>query len=292
LDPGESWLLEPTKLDDAGFLWSAGIKLGVKPGSWSHLNEWFGPVLALMSSVNLAQALVLQNSTSFGLTAGISSLNENECNYWAANVEAGNLYINRGITGAVVSRQPFGGWKQSSVGPTAKAGGPHYLEQLRTWSPLLDLKDFKESAESWMSSIGTVISSTSEIAAELNYSRYRPYSTGILVRVDERTDLKSIALLEWLRANFDLNIFISSGGSTHEVFDQLAVQHDRIEKVRWLSSEEVPELALLELGISIDKREIADSAAVEMPRWLREQSISITNHRYGNIGAAPQVTLH
>jgi len=292
LDPGESWLLEPTKLDDAGFLWSAGIKLGVKPGSWSHLNEWFGPVLALMSSVNLAQALVLQNSTSFGLTAGISSLDENECNYWAANVEAGNLYINRGITGAVVSRQPFGGWKQSSVGPTAKAGGPHYLEQLRTWSPLLDLKDFKESAESWMSSIGTVISSTSEIAAELNYSRYRPYSTGILVRVDERTDLKSIALLEWLRANFDLNIFISRGGSIHEVFDQLAVQHDRIEKVRWLSSEEVPELALLELGISIDKREIADSAAVEMPRWLREQSISITNHRYGNIGAAPQVTLH
>ncbi|MCX6403880.1 MAG: aldehyde dehydrogenase family protein, partial [Actinobacteria bacterium] len=232
-----------------GYLWSAGIKLGVRPGSWSHLNEWFGPVLGLMSSANLDQAIALQNSTSFGLTAGIASLDEDECNHWAANVEAGNLYINRGITGAIVSRQPFGGWKQSSVGPTAKAGGPHYLEQLRIWSPLLDLRNFKESAESWMSSIGDVVAPTAKITAELNYSRYRPYSTGILVRVDEKTDPKSIELLEWLQSHFDLNIFISDNGTTEDFLEQIRQQNNRIEKVRWRSSEPAPEFELLELGI-------------------------------------------
>jgi RHH-type proline utilization regulon transcriptional repressor/proline dehydrogenase/delta 1-pyrroline-5-carboxylate dehydrogenase len=48
-------------------------------------------------------------------------------------VQAGNLYVNRGITGAIVQRQPFGGWKRSSVGPGAKAGGPNYLIGLGTW---------------------------------------------------------------------------------------------------------------------------------------------------------------
>jgi len=292
LDAGESWLLEPKQLDEAGFLWSAGIKLGVQPGSWSHLNEWFGPVLGLMNSASLEQAVTWQNATSFGLTAGISSLDENECNYWAANVEAGNLYINRGITGAIVSRQPFGGWKQSSVGPTAKAGGPHYLEQLRVWPALREVDDFLESADLWMKSVGLVVTPTANITAELNYSRYRPYSNGILVRVNPDTDRKSIEVLEWLQSHFDLNIFISDNGTTEDFLEQVRQQNNRIEKVRWLSSEPAPELELLELGISVDRREIANNARVEMPRWLREQSVSITNHRYGNIGAAPQVTLH
>jgi RHH-type proline utilization regulon transcriptional repressor/proline dehydrogenase/delta 1-pyrroline-5-carboxylate dehydrogenase len=50
--------------------------------------------------------------------------------------QAGNLYVNRPITGAIVCRQPFGGWKASSVGPGAKAGGPNYVLQLARWSQL------------------------------------------------------------------------------------------------------------------------------------------------------------
>jgi RHH-type proline utilization regulon transcriptional repressor/proline dehydrogenase/delta 1-pyrroline-5-carboxylate dehydrogenase len=51
-------------------------------------------------------------------------------------VQAGNLYVNRGITGAVVRRQPFGGWKRSTVGASAKAGGPNYLLTLGDWRPV------------------------------------------------------------------------------------------------------------------------------------------------------------
>ena len=54
---------------------------------------------------------------------------------WLDRVEAGNLYVNRGITGAIVQRQPFGGWKRSAVGAGAKAGGPNYLFGLGDWMP-------------------------------------------------------------------------------------------------------------------------------------------------------------
>ncbi|MDO5619199.1 proline dehydrogenase family protein [Kocuria sp.] len=133
LDDGETWLLEPKQLDDSGRLWRPGIKKGVKPGSFFHLTEVFGPVLGLMQAKDLDQALEWQNAVEYGLTAGIHSLDTTEVERWLDGVEAGNLYVNRGITGAIVQRQPFGGWKKSSVGLGAKAGGPNYLAQLGTW---------------------------------------------------------------------------------------------------------------------------------------------------------------
>jgi RHH-type transcriptional regulator, proline utilization regulon repressor / proline dehydrogenase / delta 1-pyrroline-5-carboxylate dehydrogenase len=69
----------------------------------------------------------LVNATPYGLTSGLCSLDEREQVRWAERVHAGNLYINRPITGAVVRRQPFGGHKASSYGPGAKAGGPNYV---------------------------------------------------------------------------------------------------------------------------------------------------------------------
>ena len=127
LDPGESWLLQPYPLDAAGLQWSPGVKLGVRSGSWSHQHEWFGPVFGVMVAPNFSTAIKWQNRTDFGLTAGLQSLDEAECELWMDRMEAGNLYINRGTTGAIVNRQPFGGWRRSSVGPTAKAGGHHYV---------------------------------------------------------------------------------------------------------------------------------------------------------------------
>src|SRR5690606_2405619 len=59
--------------------------------------------------------------------------NPDDLAQWLDGVQAGNLYVNRGITGAIVQRQPFGGWKRSSVGPGAKAGGPNYLIGLGSW---------------------------------------------------------------------------------------------------------------------------------------------------------------
>jgi RHH-type proline utilization regulon transcriptional repressor/proline dehydrogenase/delta 1-pyrroline-5-carboxylate dehydrogenase len=133
LEPGERWLLEPRRLDETGRLWSPGIKTGVAPGSHFHLTEVFGPVLGIMRADTLEEAIELQNAVDFGLTAGIHSLDAGEAALWLDRVEAGNAYINRGITGAIVRRQPFGGWKKSSVGLGSKAGGPRYLQQFGTW---------------------------------------------------------------------------------------------------------------------------------------------------------------
>jgi RHH-type proline utilization regulon transcriptional repressor/proline dehydrogenase/delta 1-pyrroline-5-carboxylate dehydrogenase len=133
LDEGEEWLLEPSPARDNPQLWSPGIKLGVRPGSFFHRTECFGPVLGLMRAEDLDQAIALANATSFGLTSGIQSLDDREIARWIDRLEAGNLYVNRPITGAMVGRQPFGGWKASSVGPGAKAGGPNYVLQLARW---------------------------------------------------------------------------------------------------------------------------------------------------------------
>ncbi|WP_312173876.1 aldehyde dehydrogenase family protein, partial [Microbacterium sp.] len=121
LDRGERWLVEPKKLDDEGRQWTPGVKVGVAPGSTTHLTEFFGPVLGIMHAKDLDEAIRLQNAVDYGLTAGIHSLDSAEVATWLDRVEAGNLYVNRGITGAIVQRQPFGGWKRSAVGAGAKA---------------------------------------------------------------------------------------------------------------------------------------------------------------------------
>ena len=133
LDEGEEWLLAPRQLAADGSLWSPGIKLGVRRGSFFHITECFGPVLGLMRAENLDDAIDLANGTPFGLTSGIQSLDDRDVERWIDRIEAGNLYVNRPITGAIVGRQPFGGWKGSSVGPGAKAGGPNYVLQLARW---------------------------------------------------------------------------------------------------------------------------------------------------------------
>ena len=129
----EEWLVEPRQLDDTGTLWSPGIRTGVAPGSYFHLTEFFGPVLGIMHAKTLEEAIRFQNAVDYGLTAGLQSLDSDELAEWLDTVEAGNLYVNRGITGAIVERQPFGGWKRSSVGAGTKAGGPNYLYGLGSW---------------------------------------------------------------------------------------------------------------------------------------------------------------
>lgn len=129
LDKGEKWLVKPQQDPNNPNLWSPGVKLGVKPGSYSHQTEFFGPVLSVMRAKNLEDAIHIANGTPYGLTSGLQSLDEREKEIWMENIEAGNCYINRGTTGAIVRRQPFGGTKGSSFGNAAKAGGPNYVMQ-------------------------------------------------------------------------------------------------------------------------------------------------------------------
>ncbi|KQV02513.1 1-pyrroline-5-carboxylate dehydrogenase [Microbacterium sp. Root322] len=218
LEKGERWLVEPRKLDEDGKQWTPGVKTGVREGSYFHLTEFFGPVLGIMHAKDLDEALRLQNAVDYGLTAGIHSLDSEEVATWLDRVEAGNLYVNRGITGAIVQRQPFGGWKRSAVGAGAKAGGPNYLFGLGEWAPadlpaaapsaavvpvvaaLLDAAGAEVDAaeaewlhraaasdeRAWVDEFGAV-SDKSGLGVERNLFRYRPVAVD--VRIAENSPL-------------------------------------------------------------------------------------------------------
>ncbi|WP_062133798.1 proline dehydrogenase family protein [Demequina aestuarii] len=132
LDGDETWWVEPRRLADG--LWTPAVRGWVEPGAFLHRIECFGPVLGIMRARDLDHAIALVNAVDYGLTSGIHTLDEDEIRQWVDSVEAGNLYVNKGTTGAIVQRQPFGGWKRSVVGPTVKAGGPHYVGTLTGWA--------------------------------------------------------------------------------------------------------------------------------------------------------------
>jgi RHH-type proline utilization regulon transcriptional repressor/proline dehydrogenase/delta 1-pyrroline-5-carboxylate dehydrogenase len=89
--------------------------------------EIFGPVLAVMRARNFEEALRLANDSSYALTGGLYSRSPVNIETARGAFDVGNLYVNRPITGALVSRQPFGGYRLSGLG--TKAGGEDYLEQ-------------------------------------------------------------------------------------------------------------------------------------------------------------------
>jgi RHH-type transcriptional regulator, proline utilization regulon repressor / proline dehydrogenase / delta 1-pyrroline-5-carboxylate dehydrogenase len=84
-------------------------------------------VLAVMRARDLDQALRIANGTPYALTGGVFSRSPANVERVRHEFRVGNLYINRKITGALVDRQPFGGFKLSGIG--SKAGGPDYLHQ-------------------------------------------------------------------------------------------------------------------------------------------------------------------
>lgn len=130
LEHGEHWLVMPTQQGDNPCLYSPGVKWNVTPGNFTHKTELFGPVLGVMSYRRLEEAIEIVNATGYGLTSGLESLDDREQQVWKQRIRAGNLYINRPTTGAIVLRQPFGGMGKSAFGPGTKAGGPNYVTML------------------------------------------------------------------------------------------------------------------------------------------------------------------
>jgi RHH-type transcriptional regulator, proline utilization regulon repressor / proline dehydrogenase / delta 1-pyrroline-5-carboxylate dehydrogenase len=112
---------------EEGFFVGPTIVSGVRPGSRLAREEIFGPVLSVFRAGSFDEALALANDTEFALTAGVVSRSPANIRLAAGELRAGNVYVNRAITGAVVGRQPFGGYGLSGVG--SKAGGPDYLLQ-------------------------------------------------------------------------------------------------------------------------------------------------------------------
>ncbi|WIE66248.1 bifunctional proline dehydrogenase/L-glutamate gamma-semialdehyde dehydrogenase [Curtobacterium sp. MCLR17_036] len=198
LGAGESWAVEPEQLDETGKLWSPGVRQGVRRGSAFHRTEYFGPILGMMTADSLDEAIDIVNEVDYGLTSGLHSLDPAEIGRWLSRIEAGNLYVNRGITGAIVRRQPFGGWKKSAVGAGTKAGGLNYLLGLGSWTPAVATEGSAVSApvsafaratgvtsesldralasdeQAWSTLFGTA-ADVSALSAERNIARYLPF---------------------------------------------------------------------------------------------------------------------
>ena len=129
LEPHEEWVLKPKFVNDNPHLMTPAIKYGTKKGDFTHMNELFAPLLSVMRAKDLHEAIDIVNSTGYGLTAGFESLDEREWEYFHTHIEAGNIYINKPTTGAIVLRQPFGGVKKSAIGFGRKVGIYNYITQ-------------------------------------------------------------------------------------------------------------------------------------------------------------------
>ena len=313
LDAGESWLVQPERRGDGvdgPELWSPGVRLGVRPFSWAHMTEWFGPVLAVMRARDLDEALAWQNAVPFGLTAGLSALDPAEHRRWAGAVEAGNLYINRTITGAVVGRQPFGGWKRSSRGPTAKTGGPNSLLALRRWRdptgatipPVAATNSYRRW---WERHFGR----STELAglhAESNELRYRPHPAGILVRagadVDDAQLERALAASEVTGTPVQFSVSAARPVLRRSAAP-VAVESEEALAARWADrvggasaggagasrlrllgpTSPVVYEAAAAAGCSVLDEPICSCGRIELVRWLREQVVTRSLHRYGNV---------
>ena len=120
-------LLERPIPVNGGHFTSLAIFTGILPEHRLAREEIFGPVLAVMKARDFQEALTLANDTSYALTGAVFSRSPANIAHATREFRTGNLYINRGCTGAIVGRHPFGGFKLSGMG--SKTGGPDYLLQ-------------------------------------------------------------------------------------------------------------------------------------------------------------------
>lgn len=334
----EFWALQPKVSSDNPHLVSPGILWNVSQQSYCYKNELFGPVLGVMPYDTIEEAVRIVNQTDFGLTAGIHSLDDREVDIWRESIRAGNLYINRGTTGAIVLRQPFGGMAKSAIGPGIKVGGHNYtLEfsnsseigypearlanapEITAFEPLMESfpggltseseKDILASFESAAYEYQALYGQTEDyfqIRGETNQNRYLRMQS-ILVRIEARDDAFSIFsrlfnaklsgsktivsvasdcsddFREWMRLNAPLI------GMTYQEESQAAIATDisNYERIRFASPEAVSdrlaEKAAAE-GIYIACEKPHIDGRVELILYFREQSVSHSYHRYGNLG--------
>ena len=120
-------LLQRSDIPEGGWYVGPTVVVTDQPGCKVATEEIFGPLLVCMRAGGFEEALALAGDTDYALTGGLFSRSPAHIRQTGEEFRAGNLYINRGITGALVGRQPFGGYGLSGVG--SKAGGPDYLLQ-------------------------------------------------------------------------------------------------------------------------------------------------------------------
>ena len=282
LEAGEHWLVMPTRIPGDLPTWSPGVRMGVRPGSWFHLTECFGPVLGIMRADSLDHAIQLQNAPAYGLTGGLHSLDPVEIDRWLEGVEVGNAYVNRHITGAIVQRQPFGGWKASSIGPGHKPGGPNHLHDYGQWTEsdaARSSTQIESSFEAAWTSNFSLANDPTALASEINALRYRPLTTVVLLGGSD-ADIE-IARAAGRVTGVELVIANDEAGAL-AVLESATVRHFlRVRAPAGVSTTLLRRAH--ELGVVVDQSPLTGSGAAELPHWLLEQSISRTMHRYGRL---------
>jgi RHH-type proline utilization regulon transcriptional repressor/proline dehydrogenase/delta 1-pyrroline-5-carboxylate dehydrogenase len=320
-------------------LWTPGIKYGVQPGNYTHMTEFFGPVLGVMRFEKLTEAVARVNQTGYGLTSGLESLDEREWDYWKNHVRAGNLYLNRVTTGAVVLRQPFGGLGKSAFGPGLKAGGPSYVAQLmnfvdsdagksegRPENPALaslaqglESRQHPEASRVLRAALSYERAFREEFGREHdhfklvgqdNFRRYLPIPS-IRVRVHPADTAFDIIARACAGRVAGCHLTVSSPpGQAHpavtlledlteswagaiefveETDEQLAraLRDGQADRVRFAAPDRASEPVLAaagEMGGIAVCTSVSAEGRLELLWYLREQSISIDYHRYGNLG--------
>ena len=294
LEQGEKWLVEPRERPGSrrgaeGDLltsrrWTPGVRIGVTEGSWFHQTECFGPVLGVIRADDLDHAIRIQNGTPFGLTGGLHSLDDAEIEHWLERVEVGNAYVNRQITGAIVQRQPFGGWKRSSMGGAPKAGGPHYVHALlRPEAVSIDVDAAAASYEQdWTEHFATGHDFTG-LRSESNVLRHVPVRH-VLVRAGGDTPPGALDAVQ--RAASITGVTVTVSDASTESDEALASRIDDLAPDRFRALTAVSDdlaRACHTRDIAVDHAPISANGLLELPHWLREQAISRTLHRYGSI---------
>ena len=323
LEPGESWLVAPEFLDEKKYILKPTVKWGVKPESFTFKNELFAPLLSVVCIDDLEQGIEYASSSEYGLTSGLQSLNEEEHRLWKSKIEAGNLYINRGITGAIVRRQPFGGMKRSAFGGGIKAGGPNYVscfvefEELNLpaanhseWSQLLADESEKNrlnyAYESFNKAWKDEFSQEKDISniyGEENIFRYLPLKN-VGFRVQAEDNLSDILLIIYgsYIAKTPMIISISSENPYQSEIEKTALAlsgikvivqtetefietMDSFERIRVCSPDLSDEMynKAAKLGKHIANIKPLAEGRLELLHYLKEQSVSFEYHRYGSI---------
>jgi RHH-type proline utilization regulon transcriptional repressor/proline dehydrogenase/delta 1-pyrroline-5-carboxylate dehydrogenase len=278
-------------------------------------------VLGLVRVADLDEALAVHHGSGFGLTGGLHSLDPGEVERWLAAVQVGNAYVNRTITGAIVGRQPFGGWRASSVGPGAKAGGPGYVAQLARWADdglptrgappgpevaaLLETFERAGVADDWLRAAAASDQhwwqaelgrprDPSGLACEANERRHVPHP-GVVVRVgsvDRRALRVALALARCgTPAGWSVAVASPLDGLVHppprvETDEALAARLPDLAggRLRALDPPS-PEVLLAARRHHVDVLDdpVVANGRLELRWYLREQTVSRTLHRFGSL---------
>jgi RHH-type proline utilization regulon transcriptional repressor/proline dehydrogenase/delta 1-pyrroline-5-carboxylate dehydrogenase len=303
LEEGEKWLLKPKCFNTRETMWSAGIKLLSNSARYkrTHNTEFFGPILAILEINNLQEGIELANSTGYGLTSALESLNEEEHEIWKEGLKAGNLYINRSTTGAIVLRQPFGGMGKSAFGSGIKAGGYNYITQFLNFEG--------EKAQDYHSIFKNYFAKEMDylnISGQQNISRFLKLEK-IAIRI-EKKDNKEIELA-LLASNLCAKEVCISAPSKEIVSDLklpsnafIAIETQEIfiakindfERIKFIGEEGNLQNILQEAcktGIFIIKHNSTGAGRIDLLSYLKEQSVSYNYHRYGLIDTSKMLPL-